>query len=139
MGQASRRKRHLSGDFIKVRQSELSGKWAVDLDLPGCSHRLDVFILEGDAQFDAAIARKVFSNYKIKELLQTDIYRKALIEYMECAMAEGPESDDEIISKIKLMEDGALLVDVRRQSLDQENARLREFGLLSDRIWYRNR
>jgi len=139
MGKASRRKRQAAGDLIKVRRSDLTGKWAVDLDLPGQSHRLDVFVLREDAEVDAKIARDVFGPFSPKELLCNDKYRDVFLQYANRAMAEGPESDDEIISRMQTMEDGTLLIDVRRQSLDQENARLREFGLLSDRIWNRGR
>ena len=139
MGQASRKKRQTAGDLVKVRRSDLTGKWAVDLDLPGQSHRLDVFVLREHAEADAKIARDVFSHFRPKELLCSDKYREVFLQYANRAMAEGPESDDEIISRMQTMEDGTLLIDVRRQSLDQENARLREFGLLSDRIWSRGR
>jgi hypothetical protein len=139
MGKASRKKRQTAGDLIKVRRSDLTGKWAVDLDLPGQSHRLDVFMLRKDAEADAKIARDVFGPFSPKELLSNDMYRKVLLQYVNRAMAEGPESDDEIISRMETMEDGTLFIDVRRQSLDQENARLRELGLLSDRIWNRGR
>ena len=126
-----------AAEFLKIRRSETSNKWAVDLDLPSGSHRIDVFIKRKDAEADLIANRQVLVNYTPEELADPATYRKALHEMIASSTSVGIVSDDEPIAVLHRTESGWLIVDASDESLKPKRRLWREFGLLSDQVWDR--
>lgn len=153
MGQAKRRKEKLGAlygtskgsnrrtvaQMIKIRRSDISGKWAVDIDMPRGSRRLNVYIDRSDAVLDAAIAAQFFGAHTVEYLEDPANWQATLRAYGKAAEASGLEDDDEVLFVFRPQSDGSILIDGTRKTLDQNNAQLREHNLLSDRIWHRDR
>jgi hypothetical protein len=152
MGQAKRRKKQLGSlygtpegsnrpnvvDLIKVRRSHLTDKWAVDVDMPSGRRRLTVYYQHTDALADADIAKEVFGAKTVEQLEDEGVWLSTLLAYGEATKAGGLEDDDEILAVWKPLGNGWVIEDTRPNTLDQQNAQLRELDLLSDRVWYRD-
>lgn len=157
MGQAKRRKqqrkqqlgalygtpegsnRATVAQMIKVRRSDISGKWAVDIDLPRGSRRLTVYMDRSHAMADAAIAAQFFGAHTAQYLEDPANWLATLQAYSKATQAAGLEDDDEVLSVMRPLSNGFVLIDETRKTLDHWNAQLREQNILSDRVWYRDR
>lgn len=100
---------------------------------------MTVYYKHSDALADAAIAREVFGEKSVEQLQDEAVWLSTLLAYGEAAEAADLEDDDEVLSIMKPLGSSWIVQDTRQVVLDQQNARLRELGLLSDRVWHRGR
>lgn len=126
-----------AAECLKIRRSKTSNKWAVDLDLPSGSHRIDVFIKRKDAEAELIANRQVLVNYTPEELADPVVYETAFREMIASSINVGIVSDDEPIAVLHRTESGWLIIDTSNESLKPERRLWREFGLLSDQVWDR--
>ena len=126
-----------AAECLTIRRSEASNKWAVDLDLPSGSRRIDVFFTRKDAEVELIADRQVLVNYTPEQLEDSATYGKALHEMIASSTSVGIVSDDEPIAVLHRTESGWLIVVTSSEALKPERRLWREFGLLSDQAWDR--
>ena len=141
MGEAKRRRNaganpRTGADCLSIRLSDTSGKWALDLDLPGHRHRLTVYYERSDTEANMPIAAAVFGHFTAKQLQDPDIWATALQAFLvACQEAGYAQDDDEPIAVWKPGLDGWIVCDTTRQARRSAAALMREHGCLSDRAW----
>jgi hypothetical protein len=143
MGQAKRRRERLGQKYgtregsnkpkpcesLKIYRSAWTEKWAVGIKMPnGELTCLDVFYDRKIAELDASAAKSVLFNYDWPDLLSPEKWTLFINEYSKVSALMGVESDDECLMAVSETE----------ITPNQVNAQLREVGLLSNNVWYRD-
>jgi hypothetical protein len=124
-----------AAECLTIRRSKVSNKWAVDLDLPSGSRRIDVFFKRKDAEAELIADKQVLVNYTAEQLADPVIYAKAFREMIVSSTGMGIVSDDEPIAVWHRTENNWLIIDTSDEALKPERRLWREFGLLSDQAW----